>query len=106
MKVLKEKPAHINVKYLRQFPEFVAFHTHTERDGKTEENNHTTQEILEKTSQTPQEILEASYQSLRQTLAQELLERIKHSSPKFFESLVLIYSLPWAMAVHEKMQVK
>ena len=89
MKVLKENPPQINVKFLRQFPEFVAFHTHTERDGKSEENNQTTQELLEKTSQTPQEILEASYQSLRQTLAQELLERIKNSPPKFFESLVV-----------------
>lgn len=89
MKVLKEKPSHMNVRYLRQFPEFVAFHTHADRDGKSEDNNHTTQEILEKTSQTPQEILEASYQSLRQTLAQELLERIKNSPPKFFESLVV-----------------
>jgi restriction system protein len=89
VKVLKENPPQINVKFLRQFPEFVAFHTHTDRDGKIEENNHTTQEILEKTSQTPQEILEASYQSLRQTLAQELLERIKNSPPKFFESLVV-----------------
>lgn len=89
MKVLQENPPHINIKFLRQFPEFVAFQTHTDRDGKIEENNHTTQEILEKTSQTPQEILEASYQSLRQTLAQELLERIKNSPPKFFESLVV-----------------
>ena len=38
---------------------------------------------------TPQEILEFSYQNLRQTLAQELLERIKNNSPKFFESLVV-----------------
>ncbi len=86
MKVLKENPSHINVKFLRQFPEFVAFHNHTDKDSKIEENNHATQEILEKTSQTPQEILEASYQSLRQTLAQELLERIKNSSPKFFKA--------------------
>lgn len=89
MKVLQENPPNINVKFLRQFPEFVVFQTHPDRDGKIEENNHTTQEILEKTSQTPQEILEASYQSLRQTLAQELLERIKNSPPKFFESLVV-----------------
>lgn len=88
-RVLKENPSRINVKYLRQFPEFVAFYTQANKDGRNEENNHTTQEILEKTSQTPQEILEASYQSLRQTLAQELLERIKKSPPKFFENLVV-----------------
>ena len=89
MQVLKENPPTINDKFLRQFPEFLAFKTHANRDGKIEENNNSTQEILEKTSQTPQEILEASYQNLRQTLAQELLERIKNSPPKFFESLVV-----------------
>lgn len=47
------------------------------------------QEIVEKANQTPQEILETSYQSLRQTLAQEILERIKKSPPKFFENLVV-----------------
>jgi len=75
---------------LKQFPEFLAFHTVTGDKGNTlDENIRTTQEILEKTSQTPQEILETSYQSLRQTLAQELLERIKNNPPKFFESLVV-----------------
>ena len=89
MKVLKDNPPQINVKFLRQFPEFVAFNTPTVKDGKIEENNHTTQEILEKTSQTPQEILEASYQNLRQTLAQEILERIKTKPPKFFEQVIV-----------------
>ncbi len=89
LKVLKEHPAQINVKFLKQFDEFITFHTHAGRGDKSGENNQTAQEILEKTSQTPQEILETSYQSLRQTLAQELLERIKNNTPKFFESLVV-----------------
>src|SRR5205085_9788535 len=87
--VLKENPPSINVKFLRQFPEFSAFQAPADKDNKTSENNHETQEIIEKTNQTPQEILETSYQNLRQTLAQELLERIKNNSPKFFESLVV-----------------
>src|SRR2546428_1867981 len=74
--VLKENPSSINIKFLNQFPEFIAFHTATgNKEGNT---NGTTisasEEIVEKTSQTPQEILEISYQSLRQALAQELLE--------------------------------
>jgi len=90
LKVLRDNPTYINTKFLKQFPEFLAFHTATSDKGNTiDENIRTTQEILEKTSQTPQEILEASYQNLRQTLAQELLERIKNSPPKFFESLVV-----------------
>ncbi len=90
IKVLKSDPLSLNVKFLKQFPEFLAFHTTTnEKEGKTNGTPSASQEIVEKTSQTPQEILEISYQSLRQTLAQELLERIKSNSPKFFESLVV-----------------
>src|SRR5205085_1923628 len=90
IKVLKNDPLSINVKFLRQFPEFLAFHTTTtDKESKTNGATSASQEIVEKTSQTPQEILEISYQSLRQNLAQELLERIKNNSPKFFESLVV-----------------
>lgn len=90
LKVLRENPTYINAKFLSQFPEFLAFHSVIgDKAGAIDENIRTTQEIIEKTSQTPQEILETSYQSLRQTLAQEILERIKNSSPKFFETLVV-----------------
>src|SRR5436309_11793285 len=86
-KVLRDNPTYINTKFLKQFPEFLAFHTaNGDKGNTTDDNNRLTQEMIEKTSQTPQEILETSYQSLRQTLAQELLERIKNNSPKFFES--------------------
>ena len=89
MQVLKDNPPTINDKFLRQFPEFIAFKTRTDKEGKVDENNLASQELIEKTSQTPQEILETSYQSLRQTLAQELIERIKNSPSKFFENLVV-----------------
>lgn len=85
-KLLNESPSYINVKLLKQFPEFKAFQN---RNNAVSEENHLTQEIIEETNQTPQEILETSYQSLRQNLAQELLERIKNSPPKFFENLVV-----------------
>ncbi len=105
IKVLRDNPTYINTKFLKQFPEFLAFHTAAGDKGSTiDENIRTTQEIIEKTSQTPQEILETSYQSLRQTLAQEILERIKSKPPKFFESLVV--DLLVAMEVHEKTLVK
>ncbi len=90
IKVLRSNPSSINIKYLNQFPEFLAFHTATSvKEGKINGNVSASQEILEKTSQTPQEILEISYQNLRQSLAQDLLERIKNNPPKFFENLVV-----------------
>ena len=80
-KVLKETPFYQR-EILNQFPEFLAFHTATNsKEGKTNGAISTSEEMVEKTSQTPQEILEISYQSLRQTLAEELLERIKNNSP-------------------------
>jgi restriction system protein len=89
-KVLKENPSSINIKFLNQFPEFIAFHTATSnKEGKTNGTISASEEMVEKTNQTPQEILEISYQSLRQALAQELLERIKNKPPKFFENLVV-----------------
>ncbi|GHO65726.1 restriction endonuclease [Ktedonobacter sp. SOSP1-52] len=81
--VLKSNPNHINNKYLRRFPEFISF-IDSKSNGEV-----TAEKITEEISQTPQEILDSSYQSLRKTLAQELLENIKNSSPKFFENLVV-----------------
>lgn len=85
-RVLKENPPQINVKYLEQFPEFIEFRN---KSNKINGDPIVPQDIIEKTSQTPQEILDTSYQSLRQNLAQEILEHIKNSPPKFFENLVV-----------------
>jgi restriction system protein len=84
IEVLRNNSSQINVKFLAQFPEFIAF-----RDNKTNGEMDSPQEIIEKINQTPQEILDVSYQSIRKTLAQEILERIKNSPPKFFENLVI-----------------
>ena len=90
MTVLKSNPPIINVKFLNQFPEFIVFHTVTNDKGsKTNGVAAASQEFIEKTNQTPQEILDTTYQSLRQNLADEILELIKNNTPKFFESLVV-----------------
>lgn len=88
-KVLQDGITYINIKFLKQFPDFLLFKPSYDKVNKVDENSGSSQDIIEKTSQTPQEILEISYQNLRQTLAQELLERIKNNPPKFFETLVV-----------------
>ena len=40
-------------------------------------------------NRTPDETLDAAYQDLRRTLAQDLLDRIKSNSPRFFEKAVV-----------------
>jgi restriction system protein len=86
--VLAGKPKDIDVKFLEQFPEFIAF-----KNLKREQVNHgiTTSISQESTVQdkTPEENLESIVQGLTQDLASELLENIKTCSPSFFETLVV-----------------
>lgn len=78
-KVMRSSPPAINTKLLKQFPEFLEFQSLSRQENKQEEES----------SRTPEEVLEDSYQDLRRDLAQELLERVKSSLPRFFEKLVI-----------------
>ncbi|KNZ68663.1 Mrr restriction system protein [Thermincola ferriacetica] len=82
--VLKQNPREINVRFLRQFPEFVEFQS-TKRDALEEVQQHT-EEII---AQTPEENLENAYQRIRKSLAQDLLNKVIGLPPAFFERLVV-----------------
>jgi restriction system protein len=82
--VLKQNPEKINVKFLKQFPEFIEFQT-TKR-GDTSEEEITPEEFIQ---QTPEENLEISYQRIRKSLAQELANKVINLPPAFFERLVV-----------------
>ncbi len=91
--VLKEGPSKIDLKFLKQYPEYVAF---TEASGKTTSTNST--DVVEEAAthsdasteiQTPEEAIGSAYETVRNTLAAELLEQIKSCSPAFFEQLVV-----------------
>jgi restriction system protein len=81
---LEGNPNDINVKYLSKYPEFIEFRSRTHKVDKKEEGTED-----EMTSKTPEEMLEESYQNLRRSLTQELIETVKHCSPRFFENLVV-----------------
>jgi restriction system protein len=80
--VLKSKPSAITKEYLAQFAEFREFQA---RQSVKSDNG----EVEESHDKTPDETLDAAYQVLRRTLAQDLLDRIKNSSPRFFEAVVI-----------------
>lgn len=84
--VLTQKPTRIDMRFLEQFPEYIEFRQR--KKSRTGSETTVTEEVVE-TDATPEEALEASYQSLRAGLADELLERIKSLSPRFFERLVI-----------------
>lgn len=81
---LAEKPSHINMNFLRQYPEYLEFL----KPSNESDVEDTIQEI-DHTKSTPEEILENSYQNIRRNLAQELLSKVKLSPPAFFERLVV-----------------
>jgi restriction system protein len=81
--LLNEKHQRISVKILSRYPEFVEFHKGSADHGDAQPLNG------KEVAQTPEEQLAASYEVLRQTLAAELLDTVKKSSPAFFEKLVI-----------------
>lgn len=78
---LAQNPERINIRFLEQFPEFIAF-----RNADKAKDNGAQIQITE---QTPEETLELAHQKLRQNLADELIQTIKTCSPAFFEQLVV-----------------
>jgi len=72
------------MKYLEKFPEYRDFKEF--RNENISVNLPNTQSVE---TSTPQELLESSYQELRWQLSHDLLERVKQSSPVFFEKLVV-----------------
>lgn len=77
-------PPKITVQYLMKYPEFRTFR------GFDAEGSATAGPAAEQSEAvTPAEQIELAYQSIRKSLAIELLEKVKSSSPSFFERLVV-----------------
>jgi restriction system protein len=78
----------VNTEFLRQFKEFQDFQSRT-RIAST--NGEQVRTIVDTPSavHTPDEILEEGYQALRNTLALDLLDRVKGITPEAFEQLVI-----------------
>lgn len=78
--VLASNPSKLDRVFLEQYPEFIEFQAI--RHEKEEEVSLTI-------SDTPEEVLESAFQSLRQSLASDILQQIKSSPPRLFERLVV-----------------
>jgi len=85
--LLRKKPATINVKTLKQYPEFQEFQKL--KGTRSGEKTTAAKESLDASTATPSEALEAAYENLRDELIDELLTKLKQSSPSFFERIVV-----------------
>lgn len=83
--LLKQAPHELNLRVLRQFPEYVEARNRSQ-DHQTGESSTIAEE---RESKTPAERLEEAYEILRKNLAGELLSQLKSSSPNFFEKVVI-----------------
>jgi restriction system protein len=79
--ILKEGPKRIDIPFLTRFPEFERFRRRTASPQKTD-----SAAVIEID---PAEALERNYLQLRETLSDDLLDRISNCSPAFFERLVV-----------------
>ena len=83
LETVSKNPPLINLKYLYQFPEYVAFRkTHRERPEAIDDAENGQ-------AGTPEEALESAHEKIRDSLAAELLQKLKSCSPSFFERLVV-----------------
>ena len=90
--LLAQNPARIDVKLLRQIPEFEAFYQtailgRTPDVAEAEAGPDVPGDAI--ASATPEEQIEAAHQTLQSALRAELLERILQNSPGFFEQVIV-----------------
>jgi restriction system protein len=91
LELLKSKPSFVGLEILNTFPEYLEFKSRSSKrlDDKnftpSFENQTTSITILE----TPEEAIEQAHDKLRNTLAIELLSKVKSIAPNQFEQLVV-----------------
>lgn len=78
--ILEQSPPSIDLKFLRQFSEYVDAREKPKSDSST---------VTAEEAQTPEEQIEQAYETLRENLAGELLQQLKSASPSFFEKVVV-----------------
>jgi restriction system protein len=87
LEALRTNPARVDVKFLERFPEFIEFKTRRSDSDRPSAPARTRVEIEE--TETPEDAIEGAYQSLRNGLANDLIQQIMGCSPAFFERLVV-----------------
>ena len=77
----------VDNRFLRSYPEFVAFYNRS--DSKGNNDKQTTLPDQNQSELSPEEQLDSAALSLQQSLADDLLEKLKTVSPAFFERIVV-----------------
>lgn len=85
-KVLNEDPAEINIRFLKQFSEYIQTKN---RNAVTKSESNSRILCDEQEDKTPEERIEEAFMTLREGLINELVSQLKSSSPHYFEKVVV-----------------
>jgi restriction system protein len=88
-KVLAEKPASIDQKFLRRFPPFLDFIARSRKSQAGDVAETPIEDNASEWDQTPTDRIEGALREINGALRETLLERILAASPAFFERLVI-----------------
>ena len=86
LEVLKAAPEKIDIPFLMRFPAFQAFRSGTSDNAEFVEEKQNTDTV---SALTPDEKMRAAHAEISKSLEDELLTRIRESSPAFFERVVV-----------------
>jgi restriction system protein len=101
LSTLASPPDRITIKYLSRFPEFQEFRKASESEAESVTGQPSESE--RESSLTPDELIRKAHEQLVQDLADELLVKIRSSSPAFFENLVvrLLFAMGYGGSITE-----
>lgn len=85
--ILEDKNISIDTKFLRQFAEFQDFQARGKTGGSTSGEIHDTPQIIDVA--TPEELMRQAYSSILESVANELVERLRDGTPSFFERAIV-----------------
>ena len=87
--VLKSGLGRIDINYLKQFPEFIAFQTRSSSGDDSEELVVSSKQNLVSESQTPDDLMRSTNRAINLSLGQDIIDRIIIGTPAFFERVVV-----------------
>lgn len=85
-RVLAEQPKRIDNAFLSKFPEFVEFQKRSQTAAAEEESKSTVSAVE---ADTPDDLMATGYLNRRRQVEEDVLAKVKSSSPEFFERLVV-----------------
>ncbi|MFG0306686.1 MAG: restriction endonuclease [Phycisphaerales bacterium JB040] len=88
LELLNQSPSGLTLKDLEQYEGYVEFKKDTTPTGETKKDSSPTDDDIGD-EQTPEELMQANYETIRASLADELLTTIKSNTPEAFERLVV-----------------